>query len=346
MTRPADKSARMNAVALSLLLFSVALGFSGCGAKVTVARAEASPEPEPVASAPFQCEPTPARLQRGRYIVESTAHCFMCHSQIDWTRPGAQPAPGRKGAGHNWADYGVPFVTAPNLTPDAETGAGTWTDQQFASAIREGVGHDGRRLFPIMPYMKFRQMSDEDLASVITYLRSLRPVRNELPKSAVPEVLKQALPPVEHVASPVEQPDMTDPVRRGQYLVTIGNCTECHSPANEQGVPLPGLEFSGGVVMKGPWGQPASANLTPDPSGISYYDEDLFIQTMRTGQVRARKLNSFMPWGYFRKMTDEDLKAIYSYLRTLKPVKHVVDNTEPSTHCRLCGGVHGYGERN
>ena len=70
---------------------------------------------------------------------------------------------------------------APNLTPDPETGAGSWTDDQLARAMREGVGHDGRALFPIMPYQHYRNMSDEDLASVVVYLRSLPPVHNQLP---------------------------------------------------------------------------------------------------------------------------------------------------------------------
>jgi hypothetical protein len=106
------------------------------------------------------------------------------------------------------------------------------------------------------------------------------------------------------------------------------------------------LAFGGGMSFDGPWGKVTSANITPDPSGISYYDEKLFLQVMRTGHVGARKLNSIMPWGYFRNMTDEDLKAIFAYLRTLPPVKHRVDNTEEATACPVCGGKHGYGEKN
>ena len=66
---------------------------------------------------------------------------------------------------------------------------------------------------------------------------------------------------------------------------------------------------------------------------------------LRTGQVGARKLNSIMPWGYFRNMTDDDLKAIYAYLRTLPPVQHRVDNTEFATACTVCGGRHGFGDK-
>jgi hypothetical protein len=67
---------------------------------------------------------------------------------------------------------------------------------------------------------------------------------------------------------------------------------------------------------------------------------------MHTGHVKARKLNPVMPWVYLRNMTDDDLKSIFAYLRTLKPVHHAVDNTEPPTKCRRCGQVHGFGERN
>jgi mono/diheme cytochrome c family protein len=139
-------------------------------------------------------EPTAARLERGRYIVEGIAHCFECHSEVDWEKPGGQPREGRKGSGTEFAKYGFPWLVAPNITPDTETGAGTWTDDQLARAIREGIGHDGRRLFPVMPYMYFRRMSDEDLASVIGYLRSVEPVHNALPKTSIPEPMKRNLP--------------------------------------------------------------------------------------------------------------------------------------------------------
>jgi mono/diheme cytochrome c family protein len=270
----------------------------------------------------------------------------MCHSDVAWKKPGAPPFEQKKGAGHNWSDVGLPFLTAPNITPDTKTGSGTWTDADFQRAIREGIGHDGRRLFPLMPYMNFRSMSDEDLASVVSYIRSIRPVSNELPTTTVPPEIKNALPPHEPVTEPVPEPDMTNPVERGAYLVTLANCTECHTPRDEKGSPKAGLEFSGGSVLKGPWGEVASANLTPHASGISYYDEQMFLQTIRTGQVKARKLNSIMPWGYFRNMTDDDLKAIFAYLRTLRPVQHRVDNTERPTQCPLCGEKHGYGNRN
>ena len=98
--------------------------------------------------------------------------------------------------------------------------------------------------------------------------------------------------------------------------------------------------------MQGPWGRGASANLTHDPSGIPYYDEAQFVRTIRTGYVGARRLSQIMPWHVFRNMTDNDLKTMFAYLRTLPPVQHRVDNTEPQTSCPVCRTVHGGGELN
>ena len=89
-----------------------------------------------------------------------------------------------------------------------------------------------------------------------------------------------------------------------------------------------------------------TANITPDPSGISYSTENLFVKALRTGYVGARPLNAPMPWWIFRNMTDDDLKAIFAYLKTIPAVDHFVDNALPPTPCPRCGGVHGGGERN
>jgi len=97
-------------------------------------------------------------------------------------------------------------IVARNITSDPETGAGTWTDDQLARAIREGIGHDGRALFPMMPYQSLRHMSDEDLASLVVYIRSLPPVRNLLPKTEI-------IFPVEYLIRGVPQP-ITEPVQQ------------------------------------------------------------------------------------------------------------------------------------
>ncbi len=292
-------------------------------------------------------ERTPERLARGKYIFTSVASCQDCHSQHDPTKPGNPIIEGTEGSGEIFVIEGPPAkLVAPNLTPDPETGLADWSDDEIARAIREGVTRTGRAMFPIMPYVNYRHMSDEDLASVIVYVRSLAPVRHALPETVVFAPVKYLINSVpEPITEPVPAPDLSTPVARGAYLVGIAACSECHTPT-KRGVPIPGLEFGGGFVMTGPWGSVATANITPDPSGISYYDETLFREVMRTGMVRARKLNDLMPYNYYKGMTDEDLSSIFAFLKTLKPVSHRVDNTEPPTQCKRCGFKHGAGDKN
>jgi mono/diheme cytochrome c family protein len=303
------------------------------------------PRARPLTSRQF--ERTPQRLERGRYLFTSSTGCTGCHSLHDWNTHGGPVLPGGEGIGQvMWFSDLPGRIVASNITPDPETGAGNWTDDQLARAIREGIGHDGRALFPMMPYENLRHMSDEDLASLVVYMRSLPPVRHELPKSEiifpVKYLIRNAPKPL---TEPVSSPERTDPVKWGHYLVTIASCSECHTP-RVRGEVVPGLDYGGGFLLEGPWGTAAGANITPDGSGIGYYDETLFIQAMRTGYVKARKLNSIMPFEEFGKLTDDDLKAMFAYLRTLKPVKHRVDNALPPTYCKLCRQKHGAGDQN
>ena len=305
------------------------------------------PRARPLTARKF--ESTPARLARGSYLVNSVTDCMACHAQHDWTAHDAPVLSNTLGAGQDFNLLkGLPGqVYAPNITPDPETGAGAWTDDQLARAIREGVGHDGRALFPFMPYQDLRILSDEDLASIIVYLRSLPPVHKQWPQTKlifpVNYLIRTVPQPLEN---PVPQPDLSTPEKLGAYLVGIAGCTDCHTPQDGHGQPLPGMYLAGGFVFEGPWGRVASANITPDPSGIGYYGEALFLEVMRTGYVKARKLSSIMPFGAFKNLTDDDLKAIFAYLRTVKPVHHRVDNTEPPTYCKLCRLKHGGGDQN
>lgn len=166
-------------------------------------------------------EQSQARIERGRYLMEGLMDCFSCHSDVDWKAPGAPVVPGRKGSGTIFPDENLPFkVVAPNLTPDAEAGLAKWTDDEIGRAIRNGIGRDGRVLFPVMPYMSYRALSDEDLASIIAYLRSLHPVRNTPPDARLPEPVQKSLaapPPVTSVAAP----DLSTPAKHGAYLVTL-----------------------------------------------------------------------------------------------------------------------------
>ena len=288
-------------------------------------------------------EVTPARLQRGDYLVHAVMHCMGCHSKYD-DKADPPVLAAKEGSGQVMFEQGDFRIVAPNITSDPDTGIGEWSDDAVARAIREGIAADGSTLFPVMPYEHFRDLSDEDLASIVVFLRSVPAAHSDLPPAKIPFVfarLVQTAP--KPVTEPVPEPDRTAPAKYGAYLVRMGTCSDCHTPLNPKFQPIPGLAMAGGNPMEQGVN---SANLTPDASGIGYYDEALFVQAMRTGWVRARKLNFAMPWWVFRTMTDDDLKAVFAYLRTLKPVHHLVDNTEPPTMCKVCGQKHGLGDRN
>jgi mono/diheme cytochrome c family protein len=277
-------------------------------------------------------EPTPERLARGRYIVEGEAHCLHCHSDRDWQTHGAPVLPGLQGAGWDvpWADNHMPGpVFAPNLTPDRETGLGAIPDDAIARAIREGVSHDGRALF-MMPWQNYRNLSDDDVAAVVAYLRALPPVNKPRGTTAIkPPVrwfLKAAAAPL---TAPVPQVVAAagDRVARGRHLSEVGQCQSCHTPVDARHQPLAGQAFAGGQEFTIGGVRYLSANITPDPSGISYYSEELFIRAMRTGNVGGRRLAPIMPWSEIAKLTDDDLKALWAFLQTVAPVAHEVART-------------------
>jgi len=331
---------------IGLIVLVVLIVVVGVGAvKVLGPRAFLGPRSRPLTSRTF--EPTPARLQRGQYLANSIG-CLYCHSPHDWSKREEPVLAGMLGAGQELPYSDLPGkVYAPNLTPDKETGAGNWSDDMLARAIREGIGNDGRALFGIMPFAHYRSMPDEDLASIIVYLRSLPPVKNPLPQTSIIFPVKYIMRnDPQPVTSPVPEPDVSDPVKRGKFLVNLIGCSDCHTPVDAHHVPIPGLEFSGGQVLRTPSSMAASANLTPDPSGIPYYDDAMFITAMRTGTVGARELNNIMPWSALRNMTDQDLAGMLAYLKTLKPIAHRVDNKEPPSLCPLDGAMHGGGNQN
>jgi mono/diheme cytochrome c family protein len=343
--RLAKHAPRMRAVLIVLFLMLVA-GFQSCSGRPPTGNSSATTTKHgtrPLTNRRF--EVTPERLARGRYLAEGVGYCIGCHSPVDTHRAGWPPVLNKIGAGFDYASWGYPGQVTPNITPDLDTGIGNWTDDMLARAIREGVGHDGHLLDPAtMPYEFQRFMSDEDLASIIVYLRSIPPIRNSLPAfRATREVVSPfAIP----IWKPIPQPDKSTNVKRGAYLVQLGACQWCHTLRDANRQSLPGLAFGGGDLIVNAYESASSANISPDPSGISYYDEAQFLRTMRTGHVGARKISSNMPWWYFGHMTDDDLRAIFAYLRTVPPVKHRVDNGEPVSYCKVCGRKHGGGSLN
>ena len=293
---------------------------------------------------------SPERIARGKYLVEGPAACFHCHTDHDLSDPTYPIIQAKKGAGWVMPIPELNNIASPNITPDPETGIGTWTDDEIARAIREGVRKDGTALFPVMPYTDFAKLDDADVEAIVVYLRTLTPVRNQVPVRQLPF-------PLEYIVNTIPQPltapqpshASATPEERGQYLATMASCGACHTPSDDQGQVLAGLEFGGGGNFKDP-GQNGkevfSLNITPDPSGIAHYDEGLFKELMRTGMIRGRIVNHIMPLEFFKNMTDADLSDLYAYVRSLPPVKHRVSNTDPPAACEICDRTHGLGELN
>lgn len=328
---------------LVLVLLAVAGGLSMIGWEVVL-----GPDARATSTQPF--ERTEARLARGKYLVEGPTNCFHCHSEHDLSVPEYPIVEARKGAGWVLPIPELNNIAARNITPDQETGIGTWSDDEIARAIREGVRRDGTALFPLMPYMAYAKMDDEDVKSIVVYLRTIPPVRNVVPTRSLPGPLEYL---VNTMPAPITRPQPSHPsatpAERGEYLVNIAECRTCHTPADAQGLPLPGLTFAGGGLFHDP-GQGMqsvfSLNVTPDASGIAHYDEALFKETLKTGRVKGRVLSHIMPFENFKNITDEDLSDIWAYMQTIAPVKHRVSNTDPPAPCVVCGQTHGLGELN
>jgi mono/diheme cytochrome c family protein len=285
-------------------------------------------------------EHTAERLKRGEYLATGILECFMCHTERDWKLPGAPPIAGKLGCGKILEEDSIMRLAPPNITPDKETGAGTWTDDMFARAIREGVGHDGRALSPGMPYNNFKHLSDEDLASVIVYIRSLPPVHNVVLPTKIPagdrSGIEKSLKPI---TERVLDPDFSNAKKLGRYLVGLAGCADCHTSfANYS----PGA-YAGGILINHGHGSAFSANITSDASGMIYGPEG-FIFVMRTG--KGGTLSHNMPWIALKNINDDDLKAIYAYLQTIPPSRHYINNQKPFTHCVICGQEHGLGDKN
>jgi mono/diheme cytochrome c family protein len=283
-------------------------------------------------------EATPERVARGKYLVHHVSVCFDCHSER--TSAYALPIkPGREGVGGFIWDKRIGFpgtLAAANLTPDVETGLGRWTDGEILRAMREGVDREGNALFPIMPYGHYSKMSDDDAKSIVAYLRTIAPRHYAKPKKAldVPlNFIEKFIP--QPIAAPVPAPDKTNEVAYGQYLVTIGACGECHTPKDNQGNPLPGMELAGGFEMLTPDFRVVTANITPHPSTfMGRATREEFIgrfrafqgYTAETAPKAEKGKNTLMPWIAYSGLTNEDLGAMYAYLKTVPPVEHRVNS--------------------
>lgn len=256
-----------------------------------------------------------AALARGKVLMEGVVACGNCHGAVS---PQGAPQFGQPLAGGFKFDDAAFTAYAANITPDAATGIGRWSDAELAKAIREGLRPDGRLIGPPMPIGFYRSISDADLAAIIAWLRAQPAVKNEVPKSVYRMPLPPAYgPPVGSVAPPPR----TDTVRYGEYLATIGHCMECHTPRDDKGMLIRAQWGAGGQGIPGPWGVSMSRNLTPGPGGLKDWTDAEIARTIRTGLDRqGQPLKPPMAFAWYKNIDDADMAALIAYLRSLKPL--------------------------
>jgi mono/diheme cytochrome c family protein len=274
--------------------------------------------PKARAAPDFRAAASPEAVERGRYLAHHVLGCVPCHSSIDEERPGDFIVEEELLSGREFpvVPEMIPGrLVAGNLTPERETGLGAWTDGEIARAIREGISRDGRPLFPMMNYGQFRHLTDEDTLAVIAYLRSVPPIRNQLPASSIdfPVSMFIRLAPEPLEESPPAWPE--EPVARGKLLLKVMGCADCHTPM-ERGQPVEGMDFAGGNAFRGPFGIVYSANITSHPAaGIGAYTDDDLKRVFLEGRSKAGHSLWVMPWSATMGLHEEDLLALVAALR-------------------------------
>ena len=271
-----------------------------------------------------------AVIARGKYLALGPAHCANCHAS-----PNSNELV-EKGmevplSGGNIFDLEIGKVYVKNITPDTETGIGRYTDPQIARMLRYDVRVDGTAAFPFMP---FHNTSDEDITAIISFLRAQKPVKNRVPDntrnilgSIVEAFLLKPSGPSGIVPKSIKKDTSA---AYGEYLaVSVANCYGCHTNRDMMTGAFIGEPFGGGMKMESSVDPDKyyflTPNLTPDSTGRLFgWSQAMFINRFRKGKIYA---GTHMPWGPFSRMSDDELKAIYNYLQSLKPVRNAVPKT-------------------
>jgi hypothetical protein len=261
-----------------------------------------------------------------------------CHAERDFSKFSGPPKDGTLGSGGDRFDQtmGFPGVFyAKNISP---YGVSRYTDGELYRVITTGVNKDGKAMFPVMPYLYYGKMDPEDIYSVIAYIRSLEPVEKEIPESKADFPFNFIVNTIPHQAQPQQRPDKSDWIAYGAYMTNASGCIECHTNVNG-GQIIKELAFSGGREFQFSDGSVLrSMNITPDKTGIGTWTEEKFVHQFKQyadssyviPSVAPGEYNSIMPWMMYAHMEEDDLKAIYAYLKTVKPIENIVERFTPS----------------
>ena len=283
-------------------------------------------------------ERTPERIARGKYLANSVTVCIDCHSTRDWNQFSGPIIEGTEGKGGEVFDqkFGFPgSFHAKNITPASLS---NWTDGEMLRAIASGVDKNGKALFPVMPHPNYGKLDREDLYSIIAYIRSLKPIEHQVPASVPDFPMNFILNTIPQKATYSKRPDTSNVLAYGQYIFTAAACNECHTK-KEKGAPVAGMELAGGFEFSiGSGGIVRSANITPDnETGIGKLTESEFLQKFKHYNdssylnpiIKKNTINTVMPWMMYRNMKEQDLKALFAYIKTFKPIKNVVVKYTP-----------------
>lgn len=278
-------------------------------------------------------EVTSERVKRGKYLANHVNLCMDCHSTRDFSILTGPPVAGTAGAGGERFDQSMGFpgtFISRNITPHSLS---NWSDGEIYRAITSGISKDGSVIFPVMPWNAYSKMATEDIYSIIAYLRQLTPIEkgNSPSKADFPVSLIMNTFPLP--ASPQPIPDKADRIAYGKYITNAASCVECHTKMDNQGNSIAGMEFAGGQGFKMPGnGMVYSANLTPATTGLKGYTEDSFVAKFKmyvdsayvAPTVNKNEYQTLMPWMMYAGMEEGDLRAIYAYLSSLKPIENEV----------------------
>ena len=276
--------------------------------------------------------PTNQRIENGRYLANHVAVCMDCHSSRDWTRFAGPMKKEGFGAGGEVFNKEMGFpgsFYAANITP---YGLKDWTDGELLRAITTGVNKDGRALFPIMASHRFGRMDKEDIYDIIAYIRTLKPVKNDVAKSEADFPVNFIINTMPKKADFQTKPSQIETIKYGAYLVNAAGCVDCHSQTDKGSV-IKGTEFGGGMEFKQPGRTVRSPNITFErANGIGNWSKAAFVQRFsayadtayHSPKVEKVGMNTPMPWTMYAGMKKPDLEAIYDYLKSLKPIKNQV----------------------
>lgn len=277
---------------------------------------------------------TAERIERGEYLANSVNICMDCHSTRDWTKFSGPLVPGTLGKGGERFDQtvGMPGVfISKNITPE---GISRYTDGELFRVITTGVTKEGHAMFPLMPYPYYGKMDREDVYSIIAYIRSLAPIKNEVEESAPDFPMSFIINTIPQKADPQKKPDPSDELAYGAYLTNASGCIECHTQV-DKGQILREFAFGGGREFQFPDGSVVrSSNISPSTTnGIGTWTKESFVARFKAyadsgyvaPTINPGEFNTIMPWTMYGRMTEGDLAAIYTYLKTVKPIDKVVE---------------------